>query len=270
LEKFFLYIDILGFSNLVKSSPAKIDDLYEVVASLNVIDHPEFKTIIFSDTILVYNVQNPVDKNDNAFIIMYLCEFVKDLQIRLTGRNIYFRAVVTRGEFNHYELNNIPCFYGAALIAAYNLEKGIQCIGLFMTDNCLPYSHIFKTAQFADNLNFVYLTQLMDTLEYTFEGNLPLPKQLITPMDYESYIVPEVLMLKSLYENGMDENLDERSRQKHQVAFGLYKRRYPKCISTLINNNFMFSAISDQIDWSSFLKQYPEDFSWVRSENGGL
>lgn len=36
MDKYFLYIDILGFSELVKNGSNEIDELYEIIASLNV------------------------------------------------------------------------------------------------------------------------------------------------------------------------------------------------------------------------------------------
>ncbi len=73
-ERFLLYIDVLGFTDLVSQSNARIDDLYEVIASLHVHNHPSFKVIIFSDTILVYNVEGEDTRRDRTYLIMYLCE----------------------------------------------------------------------------------------------------------------------------------------------------------------------------------------------------
>ena len=56
-DRYLLYIDVLGFSALIDEGLGKINDLYEVIASLNVHRHDAFKVIVFSDTILVYNVR---------------------------------------------------------------------------------------------------------------------------------------------------------------------------------------------------------------------
>jgi hypothetical protein len=89
-DRYLLYIDILGFSDLVAGSDPKIHDLYEVIASLNVHDHPSFRAIIFSDTILVYNVEGQDTRSDRSYLVMYLCEFAQDLQHRLTAKDIFF------------------------------------------------------------------------------------------------------------------------------------------------------------------------------------
>lgn len=47
MNDFFLYLDILGFTDLVKEGSERIDDLYEVIASLNVHKHDAFKVIVF-------------------------------------------------------------------------------------------------------------------------------------------------------------------------------------------------------------------------------
>ncbi|MDQ7058867.1 MAG: hypothetical protein Q9N62_10800 [Ghiorsea sp.] len=122
-NRLLLYIDILGFSELVSSSPDTIDDLYEVIASLNAHNHDAFKCVIFSDTILVYNIDGGNHPADISYLIMFICEFSKDLLHRLTNRNVVFRAVISSGYFRHYQLNDVPCFYGTALTKAYYSEK---------------------------------------------------------------------------------------------------------------------------------------------------
>ena len=55
-----------------------------------------------------------------SYYVWYLIEFAEDLQHRLTGQDVYFRAVLTTGDFSHYPLENIECFFGEALIRAYS------------------------------------------------------------------------------------------------------------------------------------------------------
>src|SRR5271169_2114681 len=100
--------------------------------SLHVHTHPSFRAIVFSDTILVYNTEGQDAAFDRHYLVMYLCEFAHDLQQRLTEKDIFFRAVLVKGAFHHYELNGIPCFFGEALIRAYLSERTIKAIGLFM------------------------------------------------------------------------------------------------------------------------------------------
>lgn len=47
-----LYIDILGFREMTLSEPRKVARVYAILDKLNVHQHPNFETIVFSDTIL--------------------------------------------------------------------------------------------------------------------------------------------------------------------------------------------------------------------------
>ena len=76
--KLLLYIDILGFSDLVKRGGA-VDDLYQTIDGLNVHQHQSFNTIVFSDTILVYNNVHPIDVSKYRIAVMYMCEFARKI-----------------------------------------------------------------------------------------------------------------------------------------------------------------------------------------------
>jgi hypothetical protein len=116
--KYLLYIDMLGFSDLVrKRGAAKM--LYETINKLNVHRHDAFKTIAFSDTLLVCNINNPKTKHDREYLVMYSCEFAKDLFYRLIGRDLHFRGYLTLGEFRIDDFENLEAFYGEALIDAH-------------------------------------------------------------------------------------------------------------------------------------------------------
>lgn len=52
-ERFFLYIDILGFKELINDKSA-VTELYQIIDSLNVHGDGDFTCIVFSDTIVVY------------------------------------------------------------------------------------------------------------------------------------------------------------------------------------------------------------------------
>ena len=111
-ERFLLYIDILNFSNLVLRK-GQVEALYYIINRLHVHRHDVFNTIIFSDTILVYNKLHPRSLEEVHYIVMYLCEFAQDLFYRLIGRDIHFRDYITCGDFAHYHTANIKdVFYG--------------------------------------------------------------------------------------------------------------------------------------------------------------
>lgn len=141
-DRLFLYIDILGFSELVSKS-SEVMQLYNIIDRLNVFEHePHFKCLVFSDTILVYSEPN---WPRNSSLIMWMCEFAQDLFYRLIGRNIHFRAILTSGEFRHSKMKHIDAFFGEALVKAYQDEKEIVCMGLFIDAELAPLSSIFET-----------------------------------------------------------------------------------------------------------------------------
>jgi hypothetical protein len=72
--KYLLYIDMLGFSDLVRKRGA-VKKLYTTINNLNVHQHYAFKTIAFSDTLLVYNTITPKYQHGRHYLIMLLCEF---------------------------------------------------------------------------------------------------------------------------------------------------------------------------------------------------
>lgn len=57
-----------------------------MIASLNTNRHDALKVVVFSDTVVVYNVNGGDTPEDAGYLIIFLCEFVKDLMHRLTGR----------------------------------------------------------------------------------------------------------------------------------------------------------------------------------------
>lgn len=261
-DRYLLYIDILGFSDLVQGDTSRIDDLYEVIASLNVHKHDAFKAVVFSDTILVYNTESAHSRHDRNYLVMFLCEFAQDLLHRLVERNIYFRAVLVKGEFNHYELNGIPCFFGPALVNAYNSGKEIKAIGLFIAKDVDKDNDIFSTSNFDENFNFVFVTQSLQRVERDFQGGFPADAWLFEDTEEIWHIVPEVLFVQSLHTNANSE-LPEPVKEKYRRSLAYYIDEYPKTFEFLLKNNFNVSEMSPRADWNTVLRRYPEGFSWA-------
>lgn len=259
-NRLLLYIDILGFSNLVAESSSRIDDLYEVIASLNAHKHDAFKCVIFSDTILVYNVDGGDTPRDISYLIMFMCEFTKDLMHRLTSRNIVFRAVITQGHFRHYQLNDVPCFYGSALVKAYEAEKNIKAIGVFLDKELVRYSNIFESCHFDDAFNFVFVTQALSEIE-----------SLSPPIKDGFYIDntelnwmggPELLHIVDLL-RGAQSDLPESVLVKYRKSIELYRKRYPKIFACLEANGLSISSIAPTANWQPVIERHPEDCSYA-------
>jgi hypothetical protein len=261
-DKYLLYIDILGFRELVRADPARVTDLYQVVASLNAHRHESFATIVFSDTILVYNLAEVTTEHDREYAVMYLCEFAQDLLHRLVGRSVTFRAVLTSGSFEHYYLDKVPCFFGTALIDAYEAEKAIKAIGLFMHRSCLPHNRIFPTRAI-DGLaswSFVFLTQQMTEFENLWQGELPLPAIAAIDMDMGWFLGPEILYLAFLFEQAKT-HPDPLVRAKYQTTWFYYSQQYPLSTKSLVAADFDLSAVSPEFPWERLRAGLSESYA---------
>lgn len=106
-ERLFLYIDILGFSVLVHDEVA-MEEIFSRIDKLNVHTDHDFKTIVFSDTMLVYGDGLWLEHQSQA--IMWLCEFAQDLFHRFVPIDRHFRAYLTKGDFVHSDKKHIQAF----------------------------------------------------------------------------------------------------------------------------------------------------------------
>lgn len=247
--KYLLYIDILGFSDLVRKDYKAIEALFSRIDSLNVHRHGDFQTIVFSDTILVFNKVEPMNEHDKEYLIMFACEFVQDLLFRCIDIEIQFRAILTYGEFNYSKLENIDAYYGKALVDSYYKEKDINGQGLFISNKLLEYNTIFPTIQFDADLHFVYLTQTIERLNRYEFTSTPLDPYFIQHSMEFPYLEKELKMLKTLHIN-IENQLDSKIRSKYLQTYHLYKQRYGDMIAFFEKNDFDYRAISPQADWA--------------------
>ncbi|MDH4389191.1 MAG: hypothetical protein QE269_10765 [Fimbriimonas sp.] len=257
--KYLLYIDILGFSNLVDSDWKRVDDLFRVVAGLNAHDHTVFRTIVFSDTIVIYNDTELDSEDHHDYIVMFMCEFAKDLLYRLAGRNISFRAVLVKGPFTHYNIKSTSCFYGQALINAYRSEKELPYTGLFISREISRRDKIFSTRKVNEDFDFVYITQALQQVELLTP--LPFPAELFEDLDYPFLVYPELLYWKTMRSDATTHS-DERVRQKCANTTMLLEAEYPSLRQVLYDTDFDLSSISP-IDWDAVASRFPEDHSYV-------
>lgn len=257
-DRYFLYIDILGFADLVLNAPERVADLYETISSLNVHRHESFGTIVFSDTILVYPKFEPgIGRHADAYFITFLCEFAEDLMHRLKNKDIYFRAILTQGKFAHYFIDSIPCFYGPALVDAYKSEKQIKAVGLFMDRRCTSHSHTFRTRPFNDRFDFVYLWQSLE--EFGPDGFNPFPypdASAFEQMDLQWGLAKDVLMLSNIARKRS--NADPNISMKHSNTWELIRCRYPKILDGLEEANFNPSVFCPKLDWAESVKRARE------------
>ena len=83
MEKTFLYIDILGFKNLVTNNTDKVESIFKIIDSLHVHKDIAFQTIVFSDTILIFNKDNRYPLH---FYVTYL---IRPFSVTVYVRIIY-------------------------------------------------------------------------------------------------------------------------------------------------------------------------------------
>ncbi len=251
MKRYLLYIDILGFSRLVTDFPDKVSEIYAILDSLHVHSHSVFTTIVFSDTVLVYNNTAPASQHDHHYLVMYSCEFAQDLMYRCIGKDIYFRAFLTIGNFDHYNLKNLQCFYGQALINAYHAEKHIIGTGLFMDEKCRRYSDIFKTTRYDEDIYFVYLNRHLDTIDMYMEDGFPIDEFTIDRNDLGYFIIQEVGILKDIHSK-MTSHPDPKVRIKHLTTWQFLRMRHGRFVDSIEEAGFDLSVINANIDWSKY------------------
>jgi len=130
--RYLLFLDILGFSELVETKGA--EEIYAVIDSaLKAFGRWEelnglFKTIYFSDTFLFY--QEPKGYGDWAFLDVYAIGGM--VLSALLAAGIPARGAISFGEFE-VQLDSTgrhPVYFGRALIEAYKAEQREKWIGI--------------------------------------------------------------------------------------------------------------------------------------------
>lgn len=251
-KRYLLYIDILGFKELVKKHPEKITQLYNVIDNLNVHNDNAFKTIVFSDTILVYNKVETINEEHHKEIVMFSCEFAQDLLHRCAQLNIHFRAILTYGRFHYEKMKNIEAYHGGALVEAYLKESTIVGLGLFIDKRIANMNNIFPMVTFDESFNFVFILQQLKSVELFTGGVLPLRKdvRLVDICDLR-YLKEELNILHN-YWNGVMEQENSYIRAKFLQTYFLYKSMYPELITRLEVGRFTPETICPDTDWSEF------------------
>ena len=256
MDKYLLYLDILGFSEMVKFQ-SRVLDLYQIINNLNVHNHEAFRCLIFSDTILVYNRFEPLTAHDRHYCIMYMSEFVQDLLYRIIGREYYFRAILTKGEFRHEQFSKLDAFFGGALIDSVRDEKALIGCGLFIDRTLLPDNWIFPTIKYCEKYDYVFLTQDIDRANEYGKDGFPFPGELIdsTTMTHPTYA--QLQFLKDVRMKSTD-HPDPKVRAKFQATWTFYNEKYPLLCKAWLDSNFDFNTIANA-NWAEAMRQYDSE-----------
>jgi hypothetical protein len=263
-ERLFLYIDILGFKNLVEKQE-KAMQLFRIINEANIHRDRNFKAIVFSDTIVAYNKYSNLSHDAKVGEVMYLIELTQDIFRRLIGFNVFFRAIITEGDFIHKKMENLQAYFGPALVETYLDEKGLTGSGLFLNNKIRKFNEIFRYKEFSKKYDFIFLTLACSRLVYCSQRDIkktekleisefPLNPVLFQDGDIDCILYPELVHLREIYEN-MNNHPDPKVRSIFLTTWNMYSLAYPGLTINLINHNFDPKCIAN-IDWSDAQKAY--------------
>ena len=234
-DRFLLYVDLLGFSDLVTTKPEIVPRVFEALDSSPAHIHPDFTAIQFSDTLLVFNQREVTSNHDKKYCAMYLCEFAQNLQYRLLASNTFIRSIVTCGPLedsgakSNRSLKNIRAVWGESLIKAYRSERNIQAIGTFVDETVQPHMQIFEihTYDTKERLWFVdtatYLRSYFwdrDSEDFSFAT------QEVVATASERLFIKDLFYLKLLFQNSQDTEYPPNIRSKYLTTWEIYRLKY--------------------------------------------
>lgn len=236
---------------MVSSNSGLIDELYGIIDSLNVHKHDAFRTLVFSDTILVYNKEDPSNESEHQYLVMYSIEFAQDLFYRLTGKDTYFRATLRYGEFSHSTLKHIDAYHGPALIDAYRDERNIPATGVFIHKSVWQHNSVFRTVPFTPNYKFVIINQVLLSVwdEYGPTVPLPISGYEFQNGDYPWRVAPDILYFQAMHTHMISHPVPA-VRAKHQATWQLYRSLFQPLLDALEHHNFDPTSVVKEYNWT--------------------
>jgi hypothetical protein len=241
MKRAFLYIDILGFENLVRTNPEKVDQIFKIFNDLKVHRHFALQTIVFSDTILVFNKD---ESRPIHYYCTYLVEYAQQLFYHLVQVNVYFKAILTFGDFNYSQLRNIEAYYGLTLIDAYHDEVGLEGFGLYVDKVIADEVIIFDKVPFNEKYEYVLLCQSMVNLYKYTKGVLPLDPNIFTETDTYFRIDEDLRFFREI-EFLMNKCPVGKAKIKYKKVYDIYKKQLPLFFETFEKEGFLPFVFSD-------------------------
>ena len=249
-ERLFLYIDILGFGDMIKSG-YDVAAIYRHIDRLNVHRDEYFRCIVFSDTILVYAHEAWMKYPDKG--LMWLIEFAQDFVYQLIPIDIHIRAYITQGDFEHYQLDHVEAYYGKALVECYEREKQIKSTGVFLDSKLAPLSTIFKLTPFDDKSHYVHVLQDLDAISWRYE-EYPMDGWIVETQGLEWQTAYALRYVKNTYDHANDVGLPEAVRLKHQNAWKMISAKHPGLARRLEEAQFDFAKVV-RLDWTEPMRR---------------
>ncbi|MBA4320697.1 MAG: hypothetical protein C0412_20070 [Flavobacterium sp.] len=228
MKRAFLYIDILGFETLATTNSHKIKNIFKILDQLgshNHNHHFSLQTVVFSDTVLIFN-NSDTEQKDVHLYVTYLIEYAQELFYELAAINVYFRGILTFGEFNFSQLKNIQAYYGIALIDAYKKEKQLEGFGLFVDKSISHKVVVFNKTKISEDFDFVILCQSLKNLYSMTNGVLPTDIKVLTDTD-DCYRIHEDLRFLREVNYLMKNHPVEKVQEKYRKVYDIYKKEFP-------------------------------------------
>lgn len=155
-ESIVLFIDVLGFSNLVYSKDkTKIENYFSYIqAEFNAyLVKRKFKYLIISDSIVVSTKKSKENLSELIFI-------TSKIQYQLFLKGILIRGAISFGKL--YINNDSNIIVGPGLINAYKLENNAQYPRIIIDRQIIP-EFFSSTAEFINFTNNFFITLYGET-----------------------------------------------------------------------------------------------------------
>jgi hypothetical protein len=241
---FLLYLDILGFGELSARCDPKVEAVYDCLLKAKKAANRTYKIVIFSDTVLVQNVGLEVP----TVSLTFLCEFFTDLQYRLSKLQIFIRGVIKNGLFTMERRDDVEIFHGPAIIAAYNAEKEIKAVGLFVCKECSQFNHHF-TLTAHDKYYFVQtLLSVVRHAQVPF-GQIEVDRFTLEETDQLCYLRDDIDFLRQI-STFRHADVKRDIKDKHETTWQLIRACNASLLDALEESDFDLEIVNKDCDWS--------------------
>lgn len=260
-DRFLLYVDLLGFKDIVRTEKHIIPDLLRILDKSKSHNHGDFEGFLLSDTLLIYNKSAADTDRWKSYCAMYLCEFAQDIQYMLLGHKTFFRGMITYGQFEdtgptpNMNYKHIRSLWGEALVKAYQTEKDIQAVGLFIDETVKPFMNIFETHLYDSQKDIWFVDtatmlrgKLFNSRDFTYA------KEDAIASATENLLAYDLVYLKQLFSNGHDQSLPPKVRNKYLTTWEFYRQKYKGLCAALEEADFRLEQVI-KLDWEPFLRK---------------
>jgi hypothetical protein len=136
-DRYLLYLDILGFSDMVKKR--RPEEVYGIVnqcleaVSVRMRGPLPFSSLYFSDTVVLWHMKAGI--SNPAFV--FSCATACNAFCELVAKRIPVRGAISYGQFivRPDASRKKEIFFGKALVEAYEKEKGENWLGMVVCES---------------------------------------------------------------------------------------------------------------------------------------